>query len=266
MRIEQLGTGTPEIAIVGAIHGDEPCGVRAIERLLAEAPPVDRPVALVVANERAFEANQRYIDHDLNRAFDPDIDTDSHEYGVAQTLAETLRGTTALALHSTQSYDAPFGFVKSMTDPAVTLMSQLSIEALVDLSPLEEGRLFAVEADFIEVEAGRQGTEQAAQQAYEIAREFLAATGAIDGQTADPNRTVPSFRIGDPIEKPPGDRYTVFAKNFRRVDIGEAFAAVDGTDLVADEPFYPILLSAEGYDSIFGYRGVRIEPEPAATE
>jgi len=38
--------GTPAVAAVGGIHGDEPCGVRAIDRFLRESPvdDVQRPV------------------------------------------------------------------------------------------------------------------------------------------------------------------------------------------------------------------------------
>jgi succinylglutamate desuccinylase len=74
MRIEQFGEGDPEVAVVGGIHGDEPCGVRAIERLLENPPSVRRPVALVVANERALAAGTRRVDEDLNRAFPGDPD------------------------------------------------------------------------------------------------------------------------------------------------------------------------------------------------
>lgn len=38
MRVAQLGEGDPEIAVVGGIHGDEPCGVHAVERLIEERP------------------------------------------------------------------------------------------------------------------------------------------------------------------------------------------------------------------------------------
>lgn len=34
--MRHLGDGEPEIAVVGGIHGDEPCGVNAVETLLDE--------------------------------------------------------------------------------------------------------------------------------------------------------------------------------------------------------------------------------------
>ncbi len=90
MRVAQLGSGTPEIAVVAGIHGDEPCGVRAVERLLDERPTVNRPVKLVVANEAALERRVRFIDEDLNRTFPGDPDAKTHEGRLAAALVSEL--------------------------------------------------------------------------------------------------------------------------------------------------------------------------------
>lgn len=255
MRVYTLGQGEPEIAIVAALHGDEPCGVRAIERLVEDDPPVERPVKLIVANEAALEEDVRYIDVDLNRSFGADTGRDAAEYGIAKALAAELEGLTVLAIHSTQSTDEPFGMVNGLDSKTAAIAPFLSITALVDVDR-PEGRIFALNADFIEVEAGRQGSDQAAENAYRIAREFLTATGALPGQTV--GRDVPVFRLDERIEKPPADAYEVFVENFARVESGEAFAAADGEPLVAEKPFYPILLSPYGYSDQFGYTGQHV--------
>ena len=41
MRVETLGEGEPEVAVVGAIHGDEPCGATAVEAVLETDPDVE---------------------------------------------------------------------------------------------------------------------------------------------------------------------------------------------------------------------------------
>jgi Succinylglutamate desuccinylase len=79
MKVYELGEGTPEVAVVGGIHGDEPCGPLAIKRLLAEELTVERPVKLIIANEEALEAGQRYLEADLNRVFPGDPNADAHE-------------------------------------------------------------------------------------------------------------------------------------------------------------------------------------------
>jgi succinylglutamate desuccinylase len=251
MRAYQLGDGTPEVAVVGGIHGDEPCGARAVERIVADDPPVERPVRLVVANEAALARDERYVDVDLNRSFGDDVSPDAHEYALATDLADELADCTVLSLHSTQSHPDPFGIVNGLDGPVAEIAPQLSVQAVVDVDD-DEGRLFALEAtDLIEVEAGRQGTDTAAENAYRLAREFLTATEVLPGPTA--SRNVPVYRLDDRIEKPRAERYEVLAENFVRVDAGEPFAAADGERLVAEHPFVPVLLSARGYEEIFGY-------------
>ncbi len=264
MRVVQLGEGTPQVAVVGAVHGDEPCGARAVERLVADDPAVDRPVKLVVAHEEALAAGVRYLDADLNRAFGEDAPDGARERDLARRLADELRGCLVLSLHSTQSTDRPFAIVNESRGRAAELGSYLSVAALVCIDA-DEGRLFAIDAELIEVEAGLQGSEEAAENAYRIAREFLTATGVIPGPTLA--RELPRYRLGAPIAKPPGERYEVLVENFERVAAGEAFAEVDGEPVRADEPFYPVLLSANGYVDIFGYRAEKLEPvEPPESE
>ena len=66
MKVEKLGEGEPEYAVVGLIHGDEPCGKEAIERFKDSNYEVEKSVKLILVNEKAAEKNVRYIDCDLN--------------------------------------------------------------------------------------------------------------------------------------------------------------------------------------------------------
>jgi hypothetical protein len=253
MRVEQLGDGDPELAIVAAVHGDEPCGVQAIERLLEDAPDVLRPVKLVVANERALAAGERYVDADLNRAFGETVPEDAHERTLARDLAEEIEGCTVLSIHSTQSHADPFVIASGFEGAVPDVIPRLPVVALVDATGFGEGRLFAADADILEVEAGHQGSDTAKENAYRLVREFLTATEALPGDAVE--REVPVFEMGDPIPKPPADEYEVFVENFERVAAGQTFAAADGEGLVADDAFYPVLLSSYGYVEQFGYRG-----------
>jgi succinylglutamate desuccinylase len=266
MRVEQLGDGTPEVAVVGGIHGDEPCGVRAVERLIEEQPPVERPVKLIVANEEAIERGVRYVDEDLNRAFardgdaddggDTDGDADSHERRLAHRLAEEVAGCTVLAHHSTQSHAEPFALVRVVDDVNRDIVTRLSVTALVETGPSVDGRIFTADCETVEVECGLQGTETAAENAYRLTREFLTTVGALPGDTVP--HDLPVFRLRRPIPKERGETYEVFVENFTRVEEGETFAAVDGEPLVADKPFYPVLVSPYGYEDVFGYTADKV--------
>lgn len=255
MRVETLGEGTPSVAVVAAVHGDEPCGVRAVERLLAERPPVREPVDVVVANERARSAGVRYVDEDLNRAFPGDPDADTHEGRLAARLQDELAGRLVFSLHSTRSHAEPFAFVDEMTQAVREVVPRLPVVAAVESGPFVGGRL-AESATTVEVECGLQGTDAAAENADRLVRAFLTATGVLPGDA--PARPVPHFRLCERIPKTPADRYEVFAENFTAVDAGEPFAAADGEPQVADDPFYPVLLSVDGYEHVFGYAAEKV--------
>jgi succinylglutamate desuccinylase len=251
MRVEYLGEGDPEVAVVGSVHGDEPCGAHAVERLLADPPDVERPVKLVVANEEALDRGVRYVDEDLNRAFPGAPDADTHEGRLAHALLRELEGCTTFSIHSTQSYDRPFAVVDGVDALAESVCPYLSVEAVVDAGPFTEGRLVEY-AEVVEVEAGLQGSPAAAANAVDLAHEFLAAVGALPRPT-ERRRDLPVYRLARRIPKPPADSYAVLVANFERVDEGQAYATVDGEELRADGPFYPVLMSAYGYENDLGY-------------
>ncbi len=266
MRVETLGDGEPEVAIVGSIHGDEPCGATAIKSLLDADLDVERPVKLVIANEKALARDVRYVGEDLNRAFPGSPDADTHEGRLAHELLSEIRGCEILSLHSTQSYPAPFALVDELDGQARSVCPYLTVEALVETADYSGGRLIAYPG-VIELECGLQRSEAAAENAELLSREFLVAVGALSGEKKPRHHPLSVFRLEKQIPKPDADRYEVFVENFERVAEGERFAAADDEPLVADRPFYPILLSAYGYRNVFGYAGSlvgRLDGEPAA--
>ncbi len=258
MQIETVGDGEPEVAVVGGIHGDEPCGVRAVETLRSEQLDVERPVAFVIANERAIAAETRYVDVDLNRSFPGDPAGDAHEERLAARLTEELKGCAVLSLHSTQSYPAPFAIVNGLGEFQRRVCRQLPVDSVVDGGRFEAGRIFQSVQDSIEVECGLQGSPTAAENATAIVRAFLKATAVLPGGGVDPTTSLPVFELERPVRKAVADQYEVYAENFQPVREGDAFAAVDGEQLHAEEGFYPVLMSAEGYDDLFGYAARKV--------
>ncbi|THE66425.1 succinylglutamate desuccinylase [Salinadaptatus halalkaliphilus] len=256
MRVAQLGSGTPEIAVVAGVHGDEPCGVRAVERLLDERPTVERPVKLVVANEAALERRVRFVDEDLNRAFPGDPNAQTHEGQLAAELVAELEDCLTFSMHSTQSHADPFAIVNGVSETARNIVPQLPVAAMVETSNFAQGRLFS-KIKTIEVECGLQGSETAAQNADRLTRAFLTAVDALPGDAM--RRELPVFELTDVINKERADTYEVFVDNFTEVDAGETFAAADGDEQVADQPFYPVLMSSNGYRNVFGYAARKLE-------
>jgi predicted deacylase len=251
MQVRTVGDGDPEVAVVGAVHGDEPCGARAIERFLEEAPAVERPAKLIVANERALAAGVRYVDVDLNRALPGDATSDRHEERLAAELLAEVRDCTTLGIHSTVSYDRPFANVAYLDARKREVVAHLPVEQVVDFTVVADGRSVELPG-FVDVEAGKQGTASAADNAYDCLIAFFQQTDVLPGDPPEPDPAY--YEVTEPIYKEAGRTYRFLAENFERVAAGERFATVDGEPLVADAPFWPVLMSDDGHDSLFGYR------------
>jgi predicted deacylase len=251
MQVHTVGDGTPEVAVVGAVHGDEPCGAHAIERFLETEPDVDRPAKLIVANERAMERGLRYVDTDLNRCLPGDPESDRYEERLAADLMAEVTDCLALGIHSTVSYDRPFANVAYLNERKRAAVAHLPVDAVVDFTVVADGRSVELPG-FVDIEAGRQGSEAAADNAYDCLLAFLRAADVLPGDPPAPDP--PFYDVTEAIYKEPGRHYRFHGNNFERVDEGARFATVDGDPLVADEAFWPVLMSDDGHDSLFGYR------------
>lgn len=105
----------PQVVCFGGVHGDEPSGVAAIERLKGELEEgrihiEHGTLTLVTANQRALERDVRFLDDNLNRLFREGAGaTQSYEALRAQELKPILKHCDFfLDLHSTSSESEPF--------------------------------------------------------------------------------------------------------------------------------------------------------------
>ncbi|WP_336036439.1 succinylglutamate desuccinylase/aspartoacylase domain-containing protein [Halobacterium yunchengense] len=257
-----LGDGDPDLAVVGGVHGDEPSGLRAIRHVLDTEPDLERPVKFVVANPPAAVAHRRYLDADMNRVFPGDPDAGERERRLAAQLGEAVDGSLALSMHATHSSAEPLAFVSGDHPAAQAAAARLPLEHVVNHDPAVDGAFTSCER-VVSVEVGRQLTEDATQNATKLVRAFLRLTDALPD---DPKTGSPAFyTMRDAVEKPAGeDDVGLLVDNFERVDAGTAYAATPDEEYVADDPFYPVLMSETGYEDIFGYRGERVADSLAA--
>ncbi|QQG45545.1 MAG: succinylglutamate desuccinylase/aspartoacylase family protein [Candidatus Sungiibacteriota bacterium] len=106
--------GTTSIVLVG-VHGDEKCGLEALEKILPTLE-IERGVVLFgYGNPRAVEANKRYVGANLNRMFNrneqfSEKEKESYEYSRAQFLKTYLNKAEALLdIHASRtSTSKPF--------------------------------------------------------------------------------------------------------------------------------------------------------------
>lgn len=247
-----LGDGDPDIAVVGGIHGDEPSGVRAIRHVLDKRPTLQRPVKLVLGNPAAAVTHRRYLDVDMNRAFPGDPTADERERRLAAELRAELEGCVVLSIHSTHSAIDPLAFVSGDHPDAQALASRLPVANVVNHDPAVDGAFTSCE-HVVSVEAGRQVTERATKNATKLVQAFLRLTEALPGEptTGDPE----FYTLENEVAKPADEECQLLVENFEPVEAGTTYAETSDDEFVADDSFYPILMSETGYEDIFGYRG-----------
>ena len=119
----------PLVLFVAGIHGNEPSGVTALERVFAELranqPAFRGDIVGLVGNLTALAEGQRFIEKDLNRQWDEAIVVelraadpselaaeDAEQAELIKALEEALRGARGdvyfLDLHTTSALSAPF--------------------------------------------------------------------------------------------------------------------------------------------------------------
>ncbi|MFB6176388.1 MAG: succinylglutamate desuccinylase/aspartoacylase family protein, partial [Halobaculum sp.] len=219
MRIYDLGDGEPEYSVVACLHGDETCGLRAVEHLRRRRDELREPLRLVVANERAVDAGVRAVDTDLNRAFPGDPDGETHEERLAVEVLDAV-----LDLHSTVSSEEPFTIVVDATERALDLAAASGTDHVVDASYVGGGLLSHV--DGVAVECGLKQTNAAAGNAVRIVARFLDTAGVIDGAENLLTEDLPAATPGHELPaRTPAEPPTVY-----RIDgeVGERGDEFDG--------------------------------------
>jgi uncharacterized protein len=108
----------PRLIVLGAVHGNETCGTRAIERVLAELDAgalriIRGSVTFVpVTNALAYQKGQRIGDRNLNRNLRPNPQPQDHEDHVANVLCPLLaQHDVLLDLHSFHAPGEPFAMI-----------------------------------------------------------------------------------------------------------------------------------------------------------
>ena len=245
MKTEVLGEGEPDYAVVTCIHGEESCGWEAVQKFKESGHELKKPLKLILANEKAFELGERYVDVDMNRVFPGDPDSEKYEERMAYKLERELEGLKVLDIHSTVSREAPFGIIVGENGEEIDLAKSAGIQQLVDMSYVGG---MSPEICSVTVELSRTSGNPA-EDAYDLLVNFLAAEGLIDAEFEQSNPEF--FKV---YSKEEGSGYEFLASNFQKVEEGEVYAEKDNGQKIAEQGFYPVLMSTDGYDDMIGFK------------
>lgn len=255
MKVVERGSGSPRIAVVGGIHGDEPAGEAIVEALIEDLDVDHGTVQLIIANEPALEAGQRYTETDLNRTFPGDLGSDEYESALAARLVEVLSGADAvLAIHTSKSAPPPFAIFSELTDSVRRTITALPVDYVLDSGSLRSTTMDSAVPHTVSLEAGHQGSQEAVDFGLEATRDFLRAHGVLTDEQPEfhPVTLVTGHEEVPKAEGEPQVNY----RNFEEMEVGSIFASDDGiTHRVEREGMVPVLASEYGYDDIFGVYG-----------
>ena len=293
--IGQWGTqdGGPTLIAIGGMHGNEPAGVVAVQRVLAQLGESSiRPLGrfeVLMGNPHAIDVQRRFLDVDLNRSFRSDVldgaptVDEPREYEAARSLSRELRGIVekakgpvfAVDLHTTSSRSAPFVlFSDRLRNRAFAAPFQLPL--ILGLEEMIEGALLD-HLDWlgvlgVGVEGGQHTASDSADNLESILWIALASSGVIE-RSAVPELESRLQRLRDLRDESPNVlevRYrhaTELAASFRMLDgfanlqpvrVGQLLAHEDGVPVRALESGRLLLprYQSQGTDGFFIARSV----------
>jgi predicted deacylase len=250
----------PRLVVTILMHGNEPCGLAALETVRAESFGLTSgSLIVIVMNRPAHEAPEgpvRDLGTDMNRIW-------SHE-GLAARTREALRVETVLPylkdadaildIHSMPSQDTPFLFVSETRPQSARLAKGLGtvVPRVVTASApklrgmaLFETELLPKEMPIVVVECGQHQSEDAPVVARATLLRFLSLHGMIDtaGDTqTGPHETVRFYEMSREIKLEQGPlKLTRPMRGFDPLDRGETYGWDGARPLVADDDCHVLL-------------------------
>ena len=251
----------PHVGVCGSIHGNEPCGALAVQRIAGGfesrvLTPTRGTVFLIHANPKATSLGRRYTPSgdDLNRLWDFEFTRQlreeawGYEHHRAVELKEVLGNLDVfLDLHSAKTPTPPFGVSNGEGD-IDEIARHIGISYLVQswyglADKVIIGFLKIAGIPALSVECGAHGDPEIAKKAYEIALSFLRVTGAIDDaapvRRGDDVRTV---HVVETIAKPSEEfRFGSPWTGFQRLEPGTLVGRDRVTEIRVSRPCYAVL-------------------------
>lgn len=267
------GPDTPRVTVIGGLHGNEPCGVRAIQKIIDDPKPLlDRlkrgTVTLVIGNPKALEQGRRYTEGgaDLNRLFNYRFvdEVPKARWGYEHHRALELREPTTEAdaiidLHSTSAASPAFAICATRAD-AVAFTAKLGCRIVygwedpdMELTAVSMGALVAAKKPAIAVECGQHDDASSEATATAVIHRFLGALGATDHDVSDAAQ--PHYRLISRVRRDsPHFRLAQTFASFTRLEPGDV-VALDGLVSVRVERAAYVVMPAPqaevGHDLVF---------------
>ncbi|RME74269.1 MAG: hypothetical protein D6776_05545 [Planctomycetota bacterium] len=283
----------PRVVVIGGLHGNEPCGLQAIDRVLEAlrdgALPWRAGTAVFVRGNLAASAcGCRHTPEgvDLNRQFDYAFESSLpadrwvHEHRRAHELRPLLEDADALLdLHSATRPTPPFA-IATRDDRSFELACRLGLPWVVRgwEGPGLVGEqvvlsvLTRLERPAVGVECGQHDEPAAADVAYRCTLRFLRATGVLADDPSEPQLDEPArpllLRLTEVLKKPsPSFRFARPLRGLERLERGSVVGGDRAIEVRLRRDAYVLLPNDEvavGHDVLY-LAQPESDPDSAAT-
>ncbi len=268
------GTTGPLVVCIGGMHGNEPAGVLAAQRVMrvleTTRPPFWGQFVALSGNRAALARRQRFVDEDLNRMWTPErlaglaspqpSPPASRDEAELRELFETLSALLArclgpaivLDLHTTSAAGVPFSVI-SDTLPNRRLAVNIPAPVILGLEEHLDGTILnhINDCGFLALgfEAGQNDAASSVQHHEAVIWSTLSAAGCLRGtnmgevcrlrdELGQPSRALPrvfEVRYRHPVVE--GDRFFMKPgyRNFQPIDRGVVLATDRNGEIRAPE-------------------------------
>lgn len=235
-------SGPTSIILVG-VHGNERCGVEALEQILPSLKIDNGVVFIAYGNPEAIKRNERIFEANLNRMFKPDEalsdkEKKSYEYSRAQFLKKYLNQADALLdVHASFTPESRRFIICEPNSQNIT--KYLPFDLIVSgFDAIEPGGtdyyMNSIGKMGVCVECGYLGDSVSTQVASESIYSFLKASGNIKSGELKANEQTTIQMTSLYLSKTNNFRLLKQLKDFAELNAGEAIA-LDGEEEIRAE-------------------------------
>ena len=201
------GRRRPALAVVLMLHGNEPVGLQAVQRLLRRYTerPLPRALNLVIGNVRAAAVSQRHLDDqpDFNRVWPGTEQAGSPEALMFARIIDTLRADglfAAIDLHNNTGRNPHYACVNVLDDTFLHLAALFGRTVVYFTRPRGVASMaLAALAPSVTVECGHPGEEAGIRHAEEFIDSAMHLSGfptrAPDPRSIQIFHTVAQLRV-----------------------------------------------------------------------
>jgi succinylglutamate desuccinylase len=211
--------------IIGATHGDEAIGMRAIEKLTEDRDDFD----WVIGNPKAYMAESRFTQADLNRSAPGNIRSNIYEERRAAELIEMSKlYESVIDIHGTSKDTGLFIIVTNPSTKNLQLARKINVQRIViwpAITPDLEGPVSEFFTCGVEIECGPKNSIGAQENLDQVLNDYL------DQKPVEVTQEI--YEVYGELRTDP----KVTLKEFTKVTVD-------------NETFYPLLIG--NYSSAYG--------------